>query len=68
MHIVSKKPECLQQLNQLEKHLISPVIPFMKILLLPRGQQKGVHGPVICVPANLSAVANILPRQLSDDT
>lgn len=24
----------------------------MKILGLPKGGQKGVHGPVVCVPSN----------------
>lgn len=61
-------PECLCELNQLEKHLISPIIPFMKILPLPKGQQKGIHGPVVCVPSDMTKVTEILPRQLSDNT
>jgi len=62
-------PQCLTELNQLEKtHLITPVILFIKILLLPKGQQKGVHGLVVCVPANLSKITEILPHQLSDST
>lgn len=61
-------PECLCGLNQLEKHLISPIIPYMKILPLPKGQQKGVHGPIVCVPSNMSKITEILPRQLSDST
>lgn len=60
--------ECLCELNQLEKHLISPIIPFMKILQLPKGQQKGVHLPVVCVPSDMSKITENLPRQLSDST
>lgn len=63
-----QQEECLQHLNNLEKHLVSPIIPFMKILPLPKGQQKGIHGPVVCVPSNLSTVSQTLPRQLSDST
>ncbi|MEW8547541.1 MAG: DUF6570 domain-containing protein [Candidatus Thiodiazotropha sp.] len=62
------QPPCLANLNTIEKHLITPVIPFMKIIPLPKGQQKGLHGPVVCVPSNLSSVTEVLPRQLSDDT
>ena len=31
----------LDELNQLERHLFSPIIPFMKIMALPKGLQKG---------------------------
>ena len=51
-------PECLQNLNQLEKHLISPMIPFMKIMTLPKGLQKGIHGPVVCVPSDVPQVTS----------
>ena len=60
--------DLLQELNQLERHLISPVLPFMKIVTLPKGLQKGIHGPVVCVPSNVSKVTNILPRYVNDDT
>jgi len=33
----------VQLLNVLEKHLVSPVIPFMKIVVLPKSSQKGIH-------------------------
>ena len=61
-------PDALRNLNQLEKHLISPIIPFMKIMTLPKGLQKGIHGPVVCVPSNVSKVQKVLPRPLNDDT
>ena len=62
------QPPCLANLNTIEKHLITPIIPFMKIIPLPKGLQKGLHGPVVCVPSNLSSVTEVLPRQLSDET
>ena len=51
--------------NTIAKHLMTP---FMKIVPLPKGQQKGLHGPVVCVPSNISSVIQTLPRQLSDNT
>ena len=54
-------PECLLNLNQLEKHLISLMIPFMKIMTLPKGLHKGIHGPVVCVPQVTSTLPSTLP-------
>ena len=48
--------ETFRSLNNLERHLISPVIPFMKIFPLPKSLMKGIHGPCICVPSNVSHV------------
>ena len=62
---LATQPTFLSELNPLEQHLVSRVIPFMKIVTLPKSLQKGVKGPVICVPANMKSV-NHLPRTLSD--
>lgn len=40
----------------------------MKILTLPKGLQKGIHGPVVCVPSSIPHVTKSLPRPLNDDT
>ncbi|XP_052695810.1 uncharacterized protein LOC128174255 [Crassostrea angulata] len=53
-------PEELSRLNNLEQHLISLHIPFMKVMALPKGGQKNIHGPVVCVPSNLKK-ATFLP-------
>jgi hypothetical protein len=63
-----EQPDCLKTLNNLEKHLVSPVIPFMKIVSLPKGSQKGIHGPVVCVPANISTTVETLPRSFNSET
>ncbi|XP_030019133.1 uncharacterized protein LOC115439438 [Sphaeramia orbicularis] len=55
-------PSELGCLNSLEQHLIALHIPFMKMLVLPKGGQNGVHGPVTCVPANIVQTTNVLPR------
>ncbi len=55
-------PNELNCLNELEQHLISLHIPFMKVLPLPKGGQNGVHGPVVCVPSSIQKVATLLPR------
>ncbi|XP_062609123.1 uncharacterized protein LOC134270887 [Saccostrea cucullata] len=54
-------PMELKTLNSLEKQLISIHIPFMKVMNLPQGRQKNVHGPVVCVPSDLNK-ASSLPR------
>ncbi|XP_052412218.1 uncharacterized protein LOC127957635 [Carassius gibelio] len=66
MHLVDI-PKELKGLNSLEEHLIARNIPFMKLLCLPRGNQKGCHGPVVSVPVNIADVSNILPRNECDD-
>ncbi|XP_052393335.1 uncharacterized protein LOC127941915 isoform X1 [Carassius gibelio] len=66
MHLVDV-PNQLKCLNSLEQHLIARNIPFMKLLCLPRGKQHGCHGPVVCVPVNVTGVSNILPRNECDD-
>lgn len=39
----------------------------MKMLALPRGGQNGVHGPVTCVPSNVTETVNVLPRSENND-
>ncbi|XP_019628628.1 PREDICTED: uncharacterized protein LOC109473188 [Branchiostoma belcheri] len=55
-------PEELQNLRPLERRLISQRIPFMKLVGLPKGQQRAIHGPAINVPAKLENVCSLLPR------
>ena len=40
-------PAGMDDLNTPEEQLISPVIPFMKILPLHKTKQHGIHGPVV---------------------
>ncbi len=54
-------PMELMSLNPLEKHLISIIQPFQKIVPLPKGGQKGVRGQMVCVPADLQKTADTLP-------
>ncbi|XP_064617311.1 uncharacterized protein LOC135481415 [Liolophura sinensis] len=60
-------PYELSCLNQLEQHLIAKHIPFAKVAALPRGGQRSVHGPVVCVPSNIDTTISSLPRPESDD-
>ncbi|XP_076870505.1 uncharacterized protein LOC143521483 isoform X1 [Brachyhypopomus gauderio] len=60
-------PPELQMLNSLEQHLIAMHIPFMRIVSLPKGGQNGVHGPVTCVPSNMTNVVDVLPRSENID-
>lgn len=59
-------PVVLERLNNLEKHLIGLHIPFMKVMNLPHGGQKNIHGPVVCVPSNLKKVTS-LPLNNDED-
>ena len=60
--------EHLEPLNDLECHLIAPTIPFMKIVNLPKNSQKGIHGPVVCVPSNIAKVRAVLPSPVNDES
>ena len=62
---LDKVPQELSNLNSLELRLISMRIPFMKMIALPRGQQRYIHGPAVNIPANLSSVCD-LPRLPSE--
>ncbi|XP_071153509.1 uncharacterized protein [Mytilus edulis] len=58
-------PVELKSLNLLEKQLISLRIPFMKLVQLPKGNQRGIIGPCVSVPTDVQKTVQILPR--SDD-
>jgi hypothetical protein len=60
-------PEELACLNKLEEHLIALNVPFVKLMALPKGGQFGVHGPVVCVPSNVSETVKSLPRPQNVD-
>lgn len=57
-----KIPDELNSLNKLEKQLISLRIPFMKIVHLPKGNQRGIIGPCVSVPTDIQKTTNVLPR------
>lgn len=59
-------PGSLDQLNTLEQFLITPVLPFMKIISLPKGSQRGMHGPVVCVASDVNTTVGNLPRTIDD--
>ena len=55
-------PVVLSELNLLEVCLISLRIPFMKMVALPCGKQRAIHGPAVNVPTDLTPVCTLLPR------
>ena len=57
-----KLPDEIRNLNDLERHLIAIRLPFMKMISLPKGGQKGCKGPVVCVPSEVQDTVNSLPR------
>ncbi|XP_047213329.1 uncharacterized protein LOC124863125 [Girardinichthys multiradiatus] len=55
-------PTELSLLNVLERQLIAKILPFAKIVSLPKGQQRAIHGAVVCVPSEMETIVNCLPR------
>ena len=55
-------PPDLADLRPLELRLISQRIPFMKLVGLPKGRQKAIHGSAVNVPSKLQSVISLLPR------
>ena len=49
-------PNELNELNTLELRLISLRIPFMKMVALPSGKQRCIHGPAVNVPTKLDNI------------
>ena len=55
-------PNVLSDLNTLELRVISLRIPFMKMVALPSGKQRCIHGPAVNVPSQINTVCTLLPR------
>ncbi len=60
------EPDELKDLNPLEQTLIALCVPFMKMVALPTGKQKCIHGPAVNVPSKVDTVCEILPRLPSE--
>ena len=59
---LSDIPPELADLNALEQRLICLRLPFMKMVALPSGKQRSIHGPAVNVPSKVDTVCNVLPR------
>lgn len=59
-------PPELCDLNILERHLIAKCITFAKIIPLPKGRQRAIHGNVVCVPSEVQETVDALPRLRSE--
>ena len=46
-------PPELSSLNALELRLICLCVPFMKMVALPTGKQRSIHGPAVNVPSKV---------------
>jgi len=47
----------LNDLTALERQLLAPRIPFMKLVNLPRGKQRSLHGLLSTLQLNLTKYA-----------
>ena len=61
LHLPEIPPE-LSDLNVLELRLISLRVPFMKMVALPSGKQRSIHGPAVNVPSKVDTICDVLPR------
>ena len=61
LELVPNPPE-LCDLNVLERQLLAKILPFAKIVTLPKGRQAAIHGAVVCVPSKVETTVNTLPR------
>ena len=52
----------LPVLSGLELRLICLRVPFMKMVALPSGKQRSIHGPAVNVPSKVDTICNVLPR------
>ena len=59
---LSEIPPELSGLNALELRLISLRVPFMKMVALPSGKQRSIHGPAVSVPSKVYTTCDVLPR------
>ena len=55
-------PPELSDLNALELRLICLRLPFMKMVALPSGKQRSIHGPAVNVPSKVDTICDMLPR------
>ena len=49
-------------LSALELRLICLRVPFLKMLALPTGKQRSIHGPAVNVPSKVDTICEVLPR------
>ena len=54
-------PPELSDLNPLELRFICLSLPFMKMVALPSGKQRSIHGPAVNVPSKVDTICNVLP-------
>ena len=59
---LSEVPPELSNLNALELRLICLHLPFMKMVALPSGKQRSMHGPAVNVPSKVDTICAVLPR------
>ena len=55
-------PPGLSSLNALELRLICQRVPFIKMVALPSGKQRSIHGPAVNVPSKVDTICDVLPR------
>ena len=55
-------PDELSCLSPLELRLVSLRVPFMKMVALPTGKQRSIHGPAVNVPSKVDTICTVLPR------
>ena len=55
-------PPALANLKPLEIRLISLRMPFLKLVSLPVGNRKSIHGPAVNMPSKIDTLCTVLPH------
>ena len=58
---LSQVPPELSNLNALELRLICLSLPFMKMVALPSGKQRSIHGSTVNIPSKVDTICDVLP-------
>ena len=58
-------PPELSNLNALELKLICLSLPFMKMVALPSGKQRSIHGSAVNIPSKVDTICDVLPATFS---
>ena len=63
--MIPKPPDILTELTDFEARLLAKRYPFMKIVQLPKGRQRGIKGQVVNVPVDAEDLCSTLPRTIA---
>ena len=64
---IDELPPELQDLNRLERVLISRRILYKKIAIMPKGQSMKLKGAICNVPIDVDSITAVMPRPVNNN-